>query len=136
MDACAFRNQLLEFRRHPAQKTYRSLARSILRFIRKDPSQVVVEICRPLERVLFALAIVMLAQSDTNLVKRLDLFSHAVARTRAGDFAQKLIDVIKFLQRGPSAIPATPVRTRLQPNSERLSEVFGRVRLGVPSVQI
>src|SRR5437660_8470865 len=97
----------------------------------KYSPQIVVQIRRPFECILRALAVIVLAQSDANLGKGLDLLAHAVARTRAGNLVQKFVDVLKLSQRRPTAIAPAPIRTRLQPHSERLCEIFRRMRLRV-----
>src|SRR5262252_10198708 len=106
------------------------------RLHRKDAAEVIVEIGGPMERVLLALPFIMLAQSNSNFRKRLDLASNTIAWTSAGNFFHQLINIFQFSQSSPAAIATSPVRTRLKPDGESLGKIFRRMGLRIPGIEV
>src|SRR5262249_58948952 len=96
VNTSAFGHELLNLWSDAAQKTDRGFMCTILRLAGKDPAQIIVEISRPLECVLLALPVVMLAQRDPNLGKRFYFFADAVFWPCARNFCQQLINVLKL----------------------------------------
>src|SRR5215213_2490682 len=85
------------------------------------------------ERLLF---FVVVTQRHTELVQRIDTLPRCDQWPLPGDFAHQLIDIFKLLERRPPGIARPPVRTRPQPDSKRLGEIFVGVALCVPEPKV
>src|ERR1043165_2023645 len=90
----------------------------------------------PFKVVTLALATVMFSQSYSQRRQWLDFCARPVSRLGARETVHQLVDVFQFVQRGPTTITTTPLRTRREPDGERFGEVFRRVRLRVPRRQV
>jgi len=83
-----------------------------------------------------ALALVVLAESERELGKRL----HFLERTHLGALARNLfdepIDVAQLLDRAPALVACAPARAGIEPHGDGLGEVFSGVALGVPAIEV
>src|ERR1043166_924189 len=134
--ARAVGNDLSHFTTYLAQKTRRTRFRFMSWIVREDSPQIAIVNSGPLEVVTLALAAVMFAQREPQRRKRFDFRARTVLRFRARDLFHQLVDVLELLQRRPTAITASPLRSRRQPHGESFREVFRRMCLRIPRRQM
>ena len=124
------------FRTHAAEERRRGRAHDESRLVREQLAQVVVEELGPLAGVTQSLLSVVRAQRELQAAERFGLFAAADDRSSSGDLGHQPIDVLELAQRRPALVSLAPARPGRQPDGEGLGEVLGRVRLGVPVVEV
>jgi hypothetical protein len=89
-----------------------------------------------LDAVMTAFAFVVRAQSFTQALQWLDSAARPHDHRFSRQFAHQPVHVFELLERRPVGVPRAPVGVRGQPDGERFREVFVRMALCVPAVQV
>ena len=125
-----------DFLADPRQERGRRDVRRELGAVREQPSQIPVVEVRELHAIPGPLALVVRAQRPADARERI----HGVARGEDGiaraDVAHQVVHVLQLPQRRPACVPSAPLGVGRQPHREGLGEVFRRVALGVPGLQM
>ena len=106
------------------------------RIIGKDPQQIAVVGPRRIDGIVLELLLVVLAERSVKLTQRIDFRSPRQHRLLVGEFRHQLVHVLQLLKRRPAHVALAPIRTRREPDRERLGEIFVRVALRVPEPEM
>ena len=136
MGAGPVRHQFAQIAPHAAQHDRGRRPAAVLLGVGKQSSQIAIIHGRVLRAVAGPLLFIMLTQCFFQVRKRVDLPPRADKRRFLGDFVHQLVDVVQLFQRRPTFVLRSPARAGTQPDGKRLGEIFRRMALRVPGVQM
>src|SRR5215813_4752001 len=102
----------------------------------EDASKIAIVDLRIVDCMVRLFLFIVLGERLRQLAQRLDPQAARDERLLSGDLSHQLVDILQFLQRGPSGIAPAPVRAGRQPHRKGLGKILIRVALRVPQRQM
>jgi hypothetical protein len=118
------------------QKRGGGLVVPIPRGVAEDLEQVAIVFVGETGAVVVLTSLVVAPQSVPEPGQRVGTRARAHLRFLAGEVRDELVDVLELMERRRLLVLASPIRARREPDGKRLGEVFDRVRLRIPTIQV
>ena len=107
-----------------------------LRGIGEQTPQIAIVEVRVVDAVVLPLVAIVLPQCGAEAAERIDFFGILDRRRRAAERVHQAVHVLQLAERAPSGVPLAPLAVGRQPHGKRFGEVFVRVALRVPRIEM